>query len=77
MNETVKTKTEFEMPMQEVETPFLAVCMSKEQARRRVQRMEEERKRRRKSQTVRLLMLECGILAVTLSLWTWALLRIL
>ena len=77
MNETVKTKTEFEMPVQEVETPFLAVCMSKEQARRRAQRMEEDRKRRRKGWAVRLLMLECGILAVALGGWTWALLQIL
>lgn len=61
----------------EVTSPFVALCQTPAQAERRAQRMEEERKRRRKRQTVRLLMLECGILAVALGLWNWALLRIL
>lgn len=58
-------------------SPFVALCQTPAQAERRAQRMEEERKRRRKSRAVRMLMLECGILAVVLGLWTWTLLQIL
>ena len=61
----------------EVTSPFAALCQTPAQAERRAQRMEEERKRSRKSRAVRLLMLECGILAVALGLWTWTLLKIL
>ncbi len=61
----------------EVTSPFVALCQTPAQAERRAQRMEEDRKRRRKGRAVRLLMLECGILAVALGGWTWALLQIL
>ena len=61
----------------EVTSPFVALCQTPAQAERRAQRMEEERKRSRKSRAVRLLLLECGILAVALGLWTWTLLKIL
>ena len=61
----------------EVTSPFVALCQTPAQAERRAQRMEEERKRSRKSRAVRLLMLEYGILAVALGLWTWTLLKIL
>lgn len=61
----------------EVTSPFVALCQTPAQAERRAQRMEEERKRRGKSRAVRMLMLECGILAVVLGLWTWTLLQIL
>lgn len=56
----------------EVTSPFVALCQTPAQAERRERRRKKDRNRR----AVRLLMLECVVLAAALVGWTWVVLRI-
>lgn len=53
-------------------SPFVALCQTPAQAERRERRRKKDRNRR----AVRLLMLECVVLAAALVGWTWVVLRI-
>lgn len=63
--------------VEEVETPFLGICMSEAQAKRRQERMQENRKNEKKRKAARFLMLEVVILAAALGAWTWSLLQVI